>query len=539
MSVSARHAAQVAEAEPVARPDGPAPLARATAARGALPVLLVALCTVVGGVMRLVVAHQSLFADELSTYWIVAEHGLRGVVSVVHTNAEITPPLYFVAAWLTANGSESPELLRLPSLVAGIATIPLVYALGLRTVGRAAALVATVITTCAPFMIYYSAEARGYGVMMALIVLSTLAMLLAIDTGRVRWWVLYAVASCAAMYTHYTSAFALGAQFLWLLWAHPAARKPALLANLCAAVGFLPWTSGAINDFNSPTSKILSALSPFTPHDVLIALGHWTFGYPYASLRLGELPGTPAIVLLALSVVVAAGGLALRAVRARPVRWRPSLDRRLVLVIAIALAVPVGEGLVSAVSTNLFGVRNLASAWPALALAFAALLMAAGPRLRYIAAGLAIVSFAIGSYKILLDRYQRPAYNDAAAFVDRNARPGDVVIDNTAVLTPGPLSPLDVPLDKPHAVFRAWAPVERDHPFTLFDRVVPLSEAGASAVAGARGHRIFVVQSIFSLIANPKDIGKNKLVLPRRYRLVTVRHYPGTLGTDVRVYAPR
>ena len=129
--------------------------------------LIVAALTAVGVALRLAVAHQSLAADELSTRWIVAGHGLGDVLSAVRTDAEITPPLSFVAAWLTTRIDVTPELLRAPSLVAGAAVIPLVYAVGLRTVGRRAALVATALTAFSPFMIFYSAEARGYELMIA------------------------------------------------------------------------------------------------------------------------------------------------------------------------------------------------------------------------------------------------------------------------------------------------------------------------------------------------------------------------------------
>src|ERR1700751_2137743 len=116
-----------------------APMDRSQAAHaprrslGAAGLLLVAL-TAVGLALRLVVAHQSLFADELSTYWIITAHGLGGVLSTVHSDAEITPPLYFVASWLSSQISHAPELVRAPSLIAGTATIPIVYLLGLRTV---------------------------------------------------------------------------------------------------------------------------------------------------------------------------------------------------------------------------------------------------------------------------------------------------------------------------------------------------------------------------------------------------------------------
>ena len=171
-------------------------------------------------------------------------------------------------------------MLRAPSFLAGVAAIPLVYLVGARTVGRTAALVAAAITALSPFMIYYSTEARGYELMVALALLSTLAMLVAIDDRRARWWALYAASSCAAVYTHYTAVFVLAAQLIWLLWARPEARRPALLANLGAALAFLPWITGLIADLNSPTTKILGALEPFDLDSVRIVLEHWSMGYP-------------------------------------------------------------------------------------------------------------------------------------------------------------------------------------------------------------------------------------------------------------------
>ena len=132
-----------------------------------MPALAVALATVVGAALRIDVATQAYFGDELSSYWIISKNGLRDVLSTVHSDAEISPPLSFVAGWLASKASLDPEVVRLPSLIAGVATIPLVYLVGKRTVGRGPAAVAAVVTALAPFMIYYSAEARGYALMMA------------------------------------------------------------------------------------------------------------------------------------------------------------------------------------------------------------------------------------------------------------------------------------------------------------------------------------------------------------------------------------
>jgi hypothetical protein len=455
------------------------------------------------------------------------------VLSTVHSNAEITPPLYFAAAWVTTQLGHAPELVRLPSLIAGALTIPAVYALGLRTVGRRAALVATALTALSPFMTYYSAEARAYGVMMLFAVLSTLAMLLAVDTGRTRWWVAYAAASCAAVYSHYTSVFLLAAQLAWLVWAHPRARRPALLANVGAAVGFAPWITGFVADLRSPTSKILSALSPFTPHDVLVDLGHWSVGYPYTWVaHLSEIPGTPALVLLGVGVLAGAAGLALR---------RPPLSRRIVLVLLLLASVPAGEALASAVSDNVFGVRNLAASWPAFALALAALLSAAGRRAGVAAAVLGVAAFAVASAELLENRYHRPDYRAAAAYVERTARPGDAVIDATAALSPGPVSGLDAALTRrPPLLLRSAAPAERDHPFGFADPIVTLDAAVARARALHAAHRILVVTHVFPqrILGLEQRNAAIERRFPPGYRLLGVRRYPGIADVVVRTYAP-
>src|SRR5947209_14693246 len=175
----------------------------------------VVVLTAAGAVLRILLARQSVFADELSTYWISVRHSLGGVLSLLYStgriqHAEITPPLSFLASWLTTRVGSSPELLRLPALLAGTATIPLIYRLGVETVGRRAALLAAALTTFAPFMIYYSAEARAYGLLMFLVTGAILSLLLALRIGRRRYWGLYAVCAAAAFYDHYTALFVLG-----------------------------------------------------------------------------------------------------------------------------------------------------------------------------------------------------------------------------------------------------------------------------------------------------------------------------------------
>lgn len=507
--------------------------------RRGVPAVILAALTAVGFAIRLQVAGDDVFADELSTYWIVSTRDLAGVVSTVHTEAEITPPLSFVLSWLTTRVELSPQLLRAPALAAGTATIPLIYMVGLRTVGRFAALVAATLTAFAPFMVYYSAEARGYGLAMMFVTLSTLAVLQAVDAHRSRWWGVYAASACAAVYTHYTTVFPLGAQLSWLLWAHPGARRAALLATGAAIAGFLPWASGLVGDFGSPTTDILSFLSPFDPRTVRIALEHWSIGYPYSVVGLRQLPGVAALAALAVGLVLALWGLIRSWIRVPASAagnerrwWRLARAHpRVVLVAALALSAPIVEALVSAVGTNLFGTRNLAASWPGFVLALAALLGAAGARLRIVAAVLTIACFAVGAARMLEPRFQRPDYDGVAGFIQREASPGDVVVDG-ATISPGPVGGIDVPLGRSYRVLRVGAPQQRDHPFSVFDPVLPLSEVARRAVEAAGGRRIFVL----SMAVSGRDDRARERLLPG-YRRVRERTYPGIVTLDVAIYA--
>lgn len=506
----------------------------------ARPLALVVALTGLGMALRVAVAGQSLFADELSTYTIISTNDLWGVLSSVHGDTEITPPLYFVATWLTTRIDLSPELLRAPSLLAGGAAIPLTYLLGLRTVGRTAALVAATLTALSPFMIFYSAEARGYQLTIVLVLLSTLALLAGTESGRTRWWLAYAACSCAAVYTHYTTVFPLSAQLLWLLWAHPERRRAALLAN-CGAVGaFLPWMSGLIADFRSPTTDIVNALGVLSLHSARVTVEHWSIGYPlvFPNTPLRVLPGYVGLALLALALAVSAAGVA-RRIREHTVVPLTRLDKRLALA-ALVVGPPAGMALASAVGTNLVSVRHLAASWPAFALLLSALVTATPQKLRIAAVSLIIASFAVGGARMLEPRFQRPEYEGAAAFIDRTASSGDVVIDVTN-LSPAALTAMDVAFEGSRRLFYIGRPRVQFDRFKVLAAPPPPAQVVRQAAAAAAGRRIFVVASetVFARSDPLRDPLTAEVVeaLPSGYRRVEVRSYAGILRLAVVVYA--
>lgn len=447
----------------------------------AVPVLLAAL-TVVGSVIRLRMEGQDLFADELATYWIVSTRGLEGVVRTVSTTAEITPPLGFMLSWFGSRVELTPEWVRLPALISGVLTIPLVYALGQRVASRAAGLFAASFTAFSPFMVYYSAEARGYGVMMLLVLLSTLSLLLAIEGGRRRWWFAYGLFIALAAYTHYTSVFVLAAQFGWAWLAHPASRKYLLIATGVAACVYLPWLPSLKGDLDSPTTLILAGLSPFTLHAVGLSLIHWLVGFPYSNvLGIGELPGPVGIVLLVAGLVSAI--VALWLARASLRERLAGLGSRLWLIALLAVATPIGTALASAVSTDMLSTRNLAASWPFLAVLLAALIAAGEARVRIAAATLIAAGLAVGSIAMTMPENQRPDFSGAAAYVQNGPR--GVVVD-AASFTPGPLANFDVAGSDPGGpVFRLNIPEQKRVPFNFSDTIPDPADISARAVEAA------------------------------------------------------
>ena len=509
-------------------------------------VLIAAGLTGVGLVLRLVyLDHQSLYADDLSTAWIVTGQGLGEVIDRVQTDQEITPPLYFVVTWLTAKLGDSTSWLQVPSLLAGTAIIPLVYLLGAKTIGRPAGLVGAALTALSPYLIFYSTEARAYALVLLLVLLSTLALLTALDTGRRRWWGAYAALSCAVMYTHYSGAFALAGQALWALWAHRESWRPLLVANGAAAIGFLPWLPSYIDDSESPTTGILEFIHPFelgrAAHDVF----RWAIGFPLSAPR--SLPGTVGVVLFASGLAIALGSLALRAARRYAVGsgFRPA--PRTVLIGCLALFPTVGSALYSLLGDDVFAPRNLITAWPGIALALGGVSTAvAAPLLRAAAVTLVLSAYCIGTVKVFGDDFRRPDYDSVADFIERTGQPGDVVID-LPVITGGPITALEGALGERDQVFvlgprpRLPGPVGIDELAVQGVGGLPAGRVVRAAMREARGRRLFVVvpdaRPAATARQGPPPAAKVVVrELPPGSSLVGARHYPGLIDLSAYRY---
>jgi mannosyltransferase len=400
--------------------------------------VIVAGLTLVGLALRAAGLDESLYGDELYTYEVSGRAGLDDVVSGVAGDIEISPPLYFVFAWATAKLGDPQVWLRVPSFLAGVAAIPVVYLLGSRTVGLRAAVVGAALLALSPFAIAYSVEARPYALTLLLTALSTLALLAAVYKGRPHQWALFALASWAALMSHYTAIFPLAAQAAWAVWAHREHLRPLAVAHAAIGAGLLPWLPSFLADRDADFQSAIETVWPFTPSFFLRSLAGGVVGNSYVGLP--EIPGEAALALLAGGLLLALPG-ASRAI---------SLLRRrdTALILMIALAAPVGAALYSLFFSSVFVPRTLLPSLPALCLVLG-LFLTAGPRLLSAAAvAFVIVAMALGAARVVAWN-PKPPFGAVADEIEARSQPGDPVLEY--VLDFGSL---DTELEPPFLLYR-------------------------------------------------------------------------------------
>jgi uncharacterized membrane protein len=117
---------------------------------------------------------------------------------------DVHPPLYFTVLWASIRLIGVGDFaVRVPSIWFGIVLIPLVYLLGKEAYDRRTGAVAAVLVAVAPYMVWYSQEARMYSMLMVFSVLALWAQLRIFHRGGWYPWVVYTLASVAMIATQY------------------------------------------------------------------------------------------------------------------------------------------------------------------------------------------------------------------------------------------------------------------------------------------------------------------------------------------------
>jgi mannosyltransferase len=411
--------------------------------RGRLPVkrelslesvgLLVALATCVGAAIRLVV-DRGLSLDEVRTAEL-AHLSLGGLITRL-AHAGVQPPLHPVLAWLVVRLAGPGDFaLRIPSLLAGIALIPVVAWLAGDLFDRRTAIAAAMFTAVAPALVWYSQEVSAYALVTLFGTLAVVGATRAIRRGRPADWALHAVAASLAVWSDWSGLFivaALEAGFLataihrrrtgapvrafataWGLDTLALGCQLAALGVLFASqLGHGGGLSGVANvsasgvSFYTTVSNVswgLLGFHPATVTGVISAL--WPLGMLASLLMIGREAGRRAWLLLACALFPA------------------------VCVFALGVAVP-----------GAFDVRYALTAVP-LVFILNAYVATAWPRSRLgrtlvVGGILLLLTGALVDQQLNPNNPRRYEYRQAFAQVQREAHPGAAVFFEPAALRP-------------------------------------------------------------------------------------------------------
>ena len=150
-------------------------------------------------------------------------------------------PLHFLLAWAVAHLGFGWRALRLVSAVLAIASIPAIAVLGRRLTDARTALLGTALAGGSWLFLFYGTFGRMYSLFLLTTVLAAIALLRAVDRGRVRDWALWGVAILAAVASHPYGALVVAAHGLFVLLGHRERLRAAILAFGTVLVAGIPF----------------------------------------------------------------------------------------------------------------------------------------------------------------------------------------------------------------------------------------------------------------------------------------------------------
>ncbi len=469
--------------------------------------LAVSGATLVGLGLRFAIP-RGLWLDEVTSVF-QARMGYGAMLNDLRTT-DVHPPLYFSVLWVAIRWLHSSGELavRIPSIIPGALVVPMLYALGKEAYDKRTGVVAAVVGSVAPLMVWYSQEARMYALLMLFGVIAMWAQVRVLRRGGVVPWVIYALASAAMVWTQYFGLWQLVAQqlvFLIAMWRRRRdgeAVRPLLVGWLCTGVAILAalyplgpfaYHQFVVNQtagrgFGGP-SNVGTAASLSGNHvgiySVVANLIWAVLGYHSNSAMalLGAL--WPLGMLLALGLLGS---------RRQPVTT--------LLVLAVVIPV-VGMLALGLVKPALFDVRYLSTIVPILVVLIGRGLTGFVRSDKLLRIGLAVlVVLMLGALADQQLNGQNPRLYDfstALQQVDREARPGDLVLYDPEAINQV------VAYYSPHVKATAIS-----------------SDAAATIDETNKAHRIFVISSPPIIHGDSENwLSTTLAVLNERHRLLS------------------
>ena len=244
-----------------------------------------ALTLVLGGIF---LGRASMWTDEAAT-WFSSIQPVSGFVrNSAYVDVVFLPYYLFMHFWLGV--SQSLWWMRLPSLLAGAATVEALVLLARRWLPLGWSVLAGLLLAFNPLFAEWSIQARPYAAAALFAVLSTAALVNAVDRGGTIRWVRYGLAGLCMLLLHLMAVFVLAAQLVGVAGARRRSASRGMVATLaCVAVAVSPLAVVAAGE-----TRQISWLPPATPRTFLHALADVSGG------------GAEALALVICCIIVAA-----------------------------------------------------------------------------------------------------------------------------------------------------------------------------------------------------------------------------------------
>ncbi|TLD70648.1 glycosyltransferase family 39 protein [Phragmitibacter flavus] len=173
--------------------------------------------------------------------------------------------------WRTVTGAPreafSETAVRLPSLLAALASIALVAWLGTQVGSPLLGAASAILLAFIPWHVHYATDAKGYSELMFFILLHTVGLIKALQTNRIRWWLLFGLSEAAYLLCFPASIYLAVVTNLIVLIELLRSRRfniiPTLIAfNLIGAIPVIIWAAPSIPQALLHLSKAETGLHP-------------------------------------------------------------------------------------------------------------------------------------------------------------------------------------------------------------------------------------------------------------------------------------
>jgi uncharacterized membrane protein len=218
------------------------------------PGLWLGALTVVAALIRWFVARdEGLWRDEGLFLAIVRLPRWADTIQFLKFH-ESHPPLFYamVRSWLRLAGNSDESALV---FVLAIATliVPVTYLVGERLYSRRVGAIAAVLAAISPILIDYSAMVRPYPLLQLLVLASASSLVIALQTARTKWWLVFGLSILAMLYTHnwaWLIAAGHAAAFVVYLLRRPNERTRLIVQGIVVAaviaLAFAPWAKALL-----------------------------------------------------------------------------------------------------------------------------------------------------------------------------------------------------------------------------------------------------------------------------------------------------